>query len=56
VQPYGHSPREATIIESFAAIEDAFEALTGCTSRARTSSRSGSGSRIARFERSSDRG
>jgi hypothetical protein len=27
VQPYGHREREATIIESFAAIEDAFEAL-----------------------------
>jgi hypothetical protein len=27
VQPYGPEPRQATVIESFAAIEDAYEAL-----------------------------
>jgi hypothetical protein len=33
VQPYGHSPNEATIIESFAAIEDAYEAPDGLAER-----------------------
>jgi hypothetical protein len=27
VQPYGRHPREATIVDSFDALEDAFEAL-----------------------------